>query len=81
MSHLQFAILVLIIVTPGFTLAIVEIRHLQRQVSLLNLELEALTRRTVSASTNPSYSVNTVDLTQAKTTTKTRKPRAARRTP
>ncbi len=81
MSYVQFVLLVFIIVTPGLALAISEIRSLQKQVTLLHEALRALTRKTVSESTNPSYSVNTVDLTQAKTTTKTRKPRAARRTP
>jgi predicted Holliday junction resolvase-like endonuclease len=78
MSHLQFILLVLIIVTPGFALAIAEIRSLQQQVTLLHEALKALTRKTVSESSNPGTSVNTVDLTQGKTTTKARKPRTIR---
>jgi hypothetical protein len=80
MSHIQFVLLVLIIVTPGFALAIAEIRSLQKQVTLLHEALRALTRPTASESTNPGYSTNTVDLTQSRTATKGRKPRTIRGT-
>lgn len=80
MSHLSFALLVLIIVAPGLILAVVEIRSLQKQVALLTEAFRAVTRPTATESTNAGYSVNSVDLTQAKTTTKTRKPRAIRGT-
>jgi predicted Holliday junction resolvase-like endonuclease len=78
MSHVQFILLVFIIVTPGFALAIAEIRSLQQQVALLHEALKALTRKTVSESSNPGHSANTVDLTAAKTATKARKPRVIR---
>lgn len=76
MSHLSFAVLVLLIVAPGLTLAVVEIRSLQKQVALLTAALKALTAHTETASNAPA--AYAVDLTETKTATKTRKPRTIR---
>lgn len=78
MSNTAFVLLVFIIVAPGLVLAGIVITDLQRQVALLSEALRALSRPTVSQSSNPGSSVNTVDLTKGKTTTKARKPRAIR---
>lgn len=78
MSNTAFVLLVFIIVAPGLVLAGIVITDLQRQVAQLTEALRALTRPTITASTNPPESVNKVDLTAAKTATKARKPRAIR---
>jgi hypothetical protein len=80
MSTLQFVLLVLLIVAPGLTLAIIEIRSLQRQITVLTAALRAFTIHTASLSQTPSHSVNAVDLTQSRTATKGRKPRTIRGT-